>query len=244
MRVLALDSTTRGGSVALLDDARLVEERAGDSSRSHAERLPGELTRLLADHDLAFADVDLFAVASGPGSFTGLRIGIATMQGLALVRQRPLAGVSALDALAVAGAAAATPGEVIAVWMDAHRKDVFAALYNVERADSDGLQQVSEADGPSVGDPAATLLRWRAGGVCPSLIIGGGAILYAESIAQAIPAARIEAPPLLASFIGRLALARALSGEAHHPAALQPLYVRRPDAEVARDRQQGRSQRP
>src|SRR5450631_4316072 len=100
MRVLALDTTTRAGSVALVEDDRVVEEREGDSSRTHALRLPAELLRVLETRGLAIADVDLFAVASGPGSFTGLRIGIATMQGLAVVQQRRVAGISALDALA------------------------------------------------------------------------------------------------------------------------------------------------
>ncbi len=103
MRVLALDTTTRAGSVALVDDERVVDERSGDAPRPHAERLPGEIIALLAAHGVAVADVDLFAVASGPGSFTGLRIGIATIQGLAFVRQRPVVAVSALEALAQLG---------------------------------------------------------------------------------------------------------------------------------------------
>src|SRR6478735_6594289 len=110
MRVLALDSTTRDASVAWLDvDATdgavtLVDERLGDSARTHAERLPSELIDLLAAHEVSLADVDLFAVASGPGSFTGLRIGIATMQGLAFVSRKRVAPVSALRALAEAAA--------------------------------------------------------------------------------------------------------------------------------------------
>ena len=90
MRVIALDSTTRAGSVALVEDDCVIDERAGDASRPHAERLPGEIVDLAAAHGVALADVDLFAVASGPGSFTGLRIGIATMQGLAFVHGRRL----------------------------------------------------------------------------------------------------------------------------------------------------------
>src|SRR5215831_7968433 len=94
MRVLALDTTGRAGSVAIVEDGRIVREHEGDASRTHGERLPGELEAL----GISFASVDVFAVASGPGSFTGLRVGIATMQGLALVTRRPVAGVSALEA--------------------------------------------------------------------------------------------------------------------------------------------------
>src|SRR5437762_13950316 len=130
MRILALDTTTAAGSLVLLDDDRIVAERAGDASRTHAERLPSDVIALLADHGAALADIDLFAVAAGPGLFTGLRVGIATMQGFALVGRRPLVGVSTLDALAHAASADLAIGVRIGVWMDAHRRDVFAALYD------------------------------------------------------------------------------------------------------------------
>src|SRR5438445_13751240 len=98
MRVLALDTTSAAGSVALVDDARVIAERRGDPSRTHAERLPAEIIELLDAHGMAISAIDLFAVASGPGSFTGLRIGLATMQALAFVRRRRLVGGPALDA--------------------------------------------------------------------------------------------------------------------------------------------------
>lgn len=230
MIVLALDSTTRAGSVAVLNDTRVVDARAGDPSRSHAERLPAELTRVLAANGLDVANVGLFAVASGPGSFTGLRIGIATLQGLALARSRPLIGVSALEALAESAAERVGEGDYLGAWMDGHRRDVFTALY---RRGSTGLVEV---EGPSVGDPAATLRRWRSLATSPLLFVGGGAAMYARAIEDAQPGAVVEPAPLLAPVVARRALARFLRGDAPHPAALQPLYVRRPDAEVARDR--------
>src|SRR5262245_59581439 len=99
MRVLALDTTTRAGSIAIVDGECIVDVRSGDASRTHAERLPAEIIAILAAHARTLADVDLFAVASGPGSFTGLRIGIATIQGLALVGGHAIVAVPALDAL-------------------------------------------------------------------------------------------------------------------------------------------------
>src|SRR5258708_27483721 len=128
MKVLALDTSTRAGSVALIVDDRVVEERAGDQSRTHAERLPSEIVTLAAAHDLAVGDVDLFAVASGPGSFTGLRIGIATMQGLAIVHRRPLTGIPALEALALLGGHGLADGGIVPAWLEAHRHVDFAAL--------------------------------------------------------------------------------------------------------------------
>ena len=120
MRVIALDTTTRAGSVALVEDGRVIDERTGDASRTHAERLPAEIIALADAHHLALSDVDLYAVASGPGSFTGLRIGIATMQGLAIVHRRRIVAISALEALAHLQSADGPAGTVIAAWMDAH----------------------------------------------------------------------------------------------------------------------------
>jgi tRNA threonylcarbamoyladenosine biosynthesis protein TsaB len=234
MRVLALDSTTRAGSVALVEDDHIVEERIGDGSRTHAERLPLEVVALVDAHHLAIGDVDLYAVASGPGSFTGLRIGIATVQGLAFVHGRRVFGVSALEAIAHAVTGAVPAGTVIAVWMDAHRRDVFAAVYRVTAAAPFCAGRLEEVDGPTVDAPASILRRWTTQlAVPPAIFVGDGAELFAADVARATPGAKILAPPVLAGTIGRLAVARA--AEAMHPAAIRPLYVRRPDAEIARD---------
>src|SRR5688572_22479140 len=106
MLILALDTTTRVSSCAVARDGAVIREEAGDSSRPQAERLPGDLMSLLEHAGIALPDIDVFAVATGPGSFTGLRIGIATMQGLAFAASKPLVGVSGFDALATAAGSA------------------------------------------------------------------------------------------------------------------------------------------
>jgi len=237
MKALALDTTTRGGSVALVDDDAIVDERRGDETRSHAERLPGELIAVVDANHLALADVELFAVASGPGSFTGLRIGIATIQGLALVTGRQVVGIPALEALAHAGSRDLEPGGIVAAWMDALRHDVFAALYRVAPAPMYDARRLEVLDAASVGDPVPVLARWRdhlSG--ASAVFVGDGASAYADRITDAHSAARIIATPLLAGAIGRLAIAQARSGGAIRPEAIRPVYVRRPDAEVAKER--------
>src|SRR5580704_14403805 len=134
MRVLSLDTTTRAGSVALVENDHILAERQGDPSRTHAERLPREILSLLDEHGLRPDDVDLFAVASGPGSFTGLRVGIATIQGLAFVQGRRVAAVPALEAIAQSTTRDQPAGTVVGVWMDARRRDVFFALYRLTSA--------------------------------------------------------------------------------------------------------------
>ena len=238
MRVLALDTTTPAGSVALIEDDRVEDERRGDAARTHAERLPGEILSVLNVRGLSASDIDLFAVASGPGSFTGLRIGIATMQGLALVHRRPVVGVSALDALAWAAGASAMPGTLVAVWMDAHRREVFSALYRVTDAAPFALDRLVEVAAAAVGDPAATLARWAARGSAETRVfVGDGAVRYEDAIRGGGAAdAVIVPPPPIAGTIGRLALARARVGAAVDPAGIRPLYVRRPDAEIDREK--------
>src|SRR5688500_6502451 len=128
MLVLALDTTTRAGSCAVARDGVVLRERGGDPDRPHDTRMPGDLMTLLEEERITLPDIDVFAVATGPGSFTGLRVGIATMQGLAFAEGKPLIGVSAFDALARL-AVAPGPGAQVATWVDAWRGEVYAALY-------------------------------------------------------------------------------------------------------------------
>ncbi len=110
----------------LLRGDDVLYERSGDPSLTHGQRLPGDLMQACAAAGVQISDVELFAVAAGPGSFTGLRIGIATMQGLAMARGQKIVPVSTLEAIAVA----APEGAVrIAAWMDAQRGEVFAQLF-------------------------------------------------------------------------------------------------------------------
>ncbi|MQA31218.1 MAG: tRNA (adenosine(37)-N6)-threonylcarbamoyltransferase complex dimerization subunit type 1 TsaB [Luteitalea sp.] len=231
MRVLALDTTTRAGSVAVVDENGVLFAERGDPSRSHAERLPGDLIRGMAAAGLPWKAIDLFAVASGPGSFTGLRIGIATIQGLAFVGGKRIVPVSALLALGYGAAAGVACGEIVGAWIDAHRREVFSALYRVRDTRPYDVNRLEEIEPAAVGDPAATWLRWT-DLARPAAVAGDGAVLYSDVFGGA---ARVVEPLALAPIIGWIAMARARCGETVDPAAVQPLYVRRPDAEIARD---------
>jgi tRNA threonylcarbamoyladenosine biosynthesis protein TsaB len=235
MRVIALDTTTRSGSVALVEDDRVVDERGGDGARTHAQRLPAEIVALVEAHGISLADVDLFAVASGPGSFTGLRIGIATIQGLAFVHGKRVAGISALEALAQIAGCGRPPGTTVAAMMDAHRHEVFAAVYRVTPALPFSEERVVEVEAPTAGDAAATVERWRSVfGSGVDVCVGDGAVLYADVIRRGLPSATVLSVPLLAAGIGRMALNRRARAVA--PDGLRALYVRRPDVELERER--------
>ena len=223
MLVLGLDTTTRQGSAALTRNGAVIAIHTGDAAVAHAARLPGDLLRLLESERLSTVDIDLFAVAAGPGSFTGLRIGIATMQGFALANARPLAGVSALDAIHDAVGAR----DDVAVWMDAGRGQVFSAVY------SNG----APVEAALVDKPADILARWSREGMRPSTFAGDGALSYQTLIRAASPDAHIVEPaPMIAPSVARLGELHVQTVGASAPDAITPIYVRRSDVELARDR--------
>jgi tRNA A37 threonylcarbamoyladenosine modification protein TsaB len=348
---LALDTSTRAGSVAVVHGTTVLSVVHGDATRTHGERLPDELDRALKGAHVQPRDLELLVVASGPGAFTGLRIGLAAMQGLAMVLNVPVIAVSALDALALAALAARrppTPGRAtsdptggrpptpdqatsdpaggrpptpdqatsdptggrpptppgatsdptggrpptpdqatsdptggrpptprgatsdpaggrpptpdqatsdpassapptpprgtsdpaptpppIAAWMDAQRGEVFTAYYLPPPGDDGGVPIPAAV--PIVGTPDVLLRAMPPnGGV---LFICDGAERYRAQILQDHSGHLVMASPTaLAPFIASIGNARAARGEAGPPHALQPLYVRRPDAELERAR--------
>ena len=247
MLLLALDTTTAAGSVALWRGG-LIEERAGDSARSHAERLPGDLIAILGAHGLAPRDVERYAVAAGPGSFTGLRIGIATIQGLALVGGRLVNAVGTLELLAHDAARAndAGAGTTIVAWMEAYRGEVFAARYRIVQAAPHaqpgeagdrvrGAAILDPLDPPTVSAPEPLARAWAAEGAGRVIVTGDG-VPRTEAILRACfgDEAALREPAPLAGTLAALAAAHA--DAATRPHAVMPIYVRRPDAELARDR--------
>ena len=232
MLILSLDTTTPKASCAVARDGVVINEEPIDPSRQLALQLPGALRDILDLSAVALEEIDAFAVATGPGSFTGLRIGIATMQGLAFGIGRPLIGVSALTALR-AVASPAFLGSRIATWMDAWRGDVYAALFEDGR----------EAGEPVVAKPADLLDAMARATPAPYTnditFIGDGAETYRELIVSRLGhAARLADPtvPLLAAVIAMLATIEYKNGHRPPPHAIRPMYVRRSDAELARGR--------
>jgi tRNA threonylcarbamoyladenosine biosynthesis protein TsaB len=223
--ILSLDTTTRAGSVAVMRDGILLYERSGDPNLAYAQRLPTDLMTACEAAGVRITDVELFAVAAGPGSFTGLRIGIATVQGLAMAGNRRVVPVSALEALAEAA-----PGDRprVAAWMDAQRGEVFAQVF--ERID-----RAARPLGEAIAARPDTVLVTHAALVDQAVFAGDGAVRYMEQIRSSRPDARVEqsVPPLA----GAVAMIASRHPErAVVPHAIVPIYVRRPDVEIARDR--------
>ncbi len=250
MLILALDTSTPTGSIAIARDRDLVAEFAGDPSLTHGERLPADIDRVVREAGLSLAAIDLYAVAAGPGPLTGLRVGIATIQGLAMAHGRQVVPLSALEALVwatVMGQVVARPRELLGACLDAHRGEVFAGLYQLAEP---ALAQVEDAerrarmpvrpvvevlDPPAVAAPGDLVERWAtlAAGR-PVRLVGEGAWRYRAVLADIPRGQVVDVVPPLAAALTAMASTRVRDAVA--PSAVRPLYLRRPDAVVARAR--------
>lgn len=225
MVVLALETVTPRGSLAVWRDGACISS-VGDGITAHAARLPGAWMTALADAGSRLDEVDRLAVVSGPGSFTGVRIGMSSAQGLALTRGWSVMAVPTLDAIAECWrvAHAGQAPRVVIACLDGLRDEVFAREFQFDGA-------VMHAQGDAVVCPP-DLLRWTAFGQGVSLV-GSGALRYA-GIWRGASDDIADVPEPIAAGAARLA-ARATT-PALAPHALRPLYVRRPDVELARER--------
>ena len=234
MVVLALETVSRAGSLAVIAGSHEAA-RVGDPDRTHGERLPGELLDLLTAEGLRPRDVDLFAVVAGPGSFTGLRVGIATIQGLAMATGRRVVAIPTLEAMVAAWRPGDPTASVVVACLDGQRGDVFFAAYDPAVIDHDSPGSWPTLVEPAVGRPEQVvgLLKGRFAGTHVALL-GSGADRYRSAFA-ALDGVTLEAcREPLALGAARLAVLR--SADAVEPPRLQPVYIRRPDAVIARER--------
>src|SRR5689334_8573334 len=125
--ILAVETATLAGSIAIVRGAETLGSSNGDPAISHSNTLLADLDHLLKDTKIKLPEIDLFAVAAGPGSFTGLRIGIATIKALAATLARPTAAIPTLQAVALAGG----PSDASVALLPAGRGEVFAQLFSV-----------------------------------------------------------------------------------------------------------------
>jgi tRNA threonylcarbamoyladenosine biosynthesis protein TsaB len=216
MLVLAIDTSGKDGSIALVranakgscQTLELVPLQGGTFS---AQLVP-EIAALLRKHDLSKTDVDAFAVASGPGSFTGLRVGLAAVKALADVLQKPIATVSLLQAVAQRSS---TPGTVIAA-MDAGRGEVYAGVYQA----SDGESVCLREELLTISDFGRSTMPVVTPDSAVADVIAGLGLTV-----RLVPRPRSDA-------IAVLGLHKILTGETVSPDSLEANYIRRSDAEI------------
>jgi tRNA threonylcarbamoyladenosine biosynthesis protein TsaB len=224
MYILGIETSTKTGSVAVVSEQAVVAQYSLNIEVTHSERLMATVDRVLKDTGLAIADMDAFAVAVGPGSFTGLRIGLATVKGLVLATGKPVAAVPTLRALAAQVPFAAHP---VCPILDARKHEVYAALYRVEGA---GPVQLLPEAAVSIGELAARIAG-------KTVFIGEAASLYRAEIEDRFGERALFGPRSAslpsAGTVAELGLSMIKSGVPIDPDNLTPLYIRRPEAEVA-----------
>lgn len=224
MRILAFESSAKAASVAVLEDGKLLGEYFQNSGQTHSRTLMKMAEDLLVNCDLTAKDIDACACAAGPGSFTGIRIGVAAAKGFAWGRELPLYGVSTLSSMA--HNAGAFSG-IVCCAMDARRDQVYNALF---RAEDGSLQRLCEDRAISIEELEADLKQYD----LPILLVGDGAELCKSNLQ--LPA--ILAPEQLrhqrASGAAIEAYEDYLAGKKANGAELTPNYLRLSQAERER----------
>jgi tRNA threonylcarbamoyladenosine biosynthesis protein TsaB len=232
VKLLAVETSTLMGAAALLEDDTVVAECRLNIAVTHSERLLAAVDHLLEAARWQLADVEGLAVAIGPGSFTGLRIGVSTMKSLAYATGTPLCGVPTLDALAWSLPFAAYP---VCPMLDAKKGEVYAALYRTREGRVERLWDYRALAPEAL---AEELGREDLG---PVVFLGDGVAPAAPVLSRALGAAARFAPPAhrlpSAATVAELGRGALLRGEAADPATLVPLYLRRSEAELGRERQ-------
>jgi tRNA threonylcarbamoyladenosine biosynthesis protein TsaB len=223
MHLLAIDTATNCGGVALSRNSEVIGVVMVKLPLRYSERILYYVDFLLAQHELALKDIDCFAVATGPGSFTGLRIGLSTVKAFSQVGETPVVGVSTLEALAYRFG---WVGKPVAPVMDARRQQVFAAVYQREGLDTRLVEP----------ERVARPEEWLRGLQRPDCVfVGDGAHLYGNTIRSIFPSALVaRSDNQLLPALCRLAHLRYSQGLAIRGEALCANYVRPSDAELSK----------
>jgi tRNA threonylcarbamoyladenosine biosynthesis protein TsaB len=225
MRILGVDTSTSCGSLGIIDDNEVVAEYTLLRDETHSSRLVPAIQALLKEARLGLDEIDGIAVSLGPGSFTGLRVGLSAVKGLALSAERPVVGVPTLDALA--SHLPFTP-YVICPILDARKGEVYTALY--KNGKSGRIEQLT----PYQVLPPLRLLEKIP--LQETIFLGDGAEVYRELFEERLGEKALFAPPhlrfLRGSTVAEIGLQRFKKGEQDDISSLVPIYVRPSDAEI------------
>ncbi len=213
------------GSVALVDNGRCLAEYSLDVTTTHSQRLLKQIELIRADVGVEWPELAGLAVSLGPGSFTGLRIGLSVAKGLALAVGLPLLGVSTLDGLA--RQVVALPGTKVCALLDARKQEVYASLYEC------GENGLPVRTGEDLVLRPELLAEQLVGSI---ILVGDGAVAYREIFQAKLGEAAIFAPPTShfprAATIGLLGEELLARGELLDPVTSVPIYVRASEAEI------------
>lgn len=224
MKILALDTSTMMASCAVMDETRILGEYSLSQEMSHSERLVPMIDEILSGLDLKISDIDLYGVAIGPGSFTGLRIGVATIKAFAHMFDKQVVGVSTLEALAFN----LPHNRVVVPMIDARRNRVYTGIYSWE---DEKLNTIMKSDAVEI-DKLLEILDKNYDDI---VVNGDGSTLYREKI-KAVLGDKVKFSTLglnhcKASSIGELSLIKYNKGQVDNYYTLVPDYLRKSQAE-------------
>jgi tRNA threonylcarbamoyladenosine biosynthesis protein TsaB len=224
MKILAVDTASKSCSTAVVSEEGVLAEITQVTGETHAKHLMGMIDNAVQLSGLAPSDLDGYAVTIGPGSFTGLRIGISTVKGLSAASGKPVAGISSLDALA-ALFSFASPW--VCAMLDARRGEVYSSLYQF--GNSQLIHKTSER-ALSAAEAVAVIKA-------PCLFVGDGSVVYRDTIQEIIGNRAIFAPDfqnhINAAAVGRLGMEKFNTREIQPAENLVPFYLRKSDAQIA-----------
>jgi tRNA threonylcarbamoyladenosine biosynthesis protein TsaB len=224
MKVLGIDTSTSCGSVGLIDDGEVISDYLLNIPVTHSERLLGAIEIVLREARWSIENLDGWAISLGPGSFTGLRIGVSTIKGLAFATGKPVAGVSTLDVLA---SQIAPTSHLICPILDARKKEVYTAFYRYEEDHS--LKRLSDDHAIRPEDLVKKIK-------VQTIFLGDGVKTYREFLMNNLPSLAIFPPAILhvshGSMVARLGAKLLQKGECLDISNFTPIYVRSSEAEI------------
>ncbi len=223
MRILSVDTTTPSGSVAVLADQRLVGEMSVESPSTHSTRLLSSINTLLESLDLRIQDINGFAVTPGPGSFTGIRIGLSTVKAFAFASGKPVALVSSLKALALKAVNPRAP--LVVPMLDAKKGEIYACLFEMRKEKL--VEMIPQ--GAYSADRFLSLLPARR---TVQFVGNGIEICRAKILDRLKDRARfLSRSPFIAYEVGLLGHDILKAGKGVSSTDLEPLYFRKSQAE-------------
>lgn len=234
MKILAIDSSTNVASCAIMDDEKILGEALVNNNTTHSQKLLPLIADVLDRCEIDIKEIDVFAVSVGPGSFTGLRIGVSTINGLAQATDKPVIGVSSLEALAHN---VSTSEKLIAPLLDARRDRSFTAIYKSGR----DMETLLDPDVLEMSEVLDILDKKQE----DILFIGNGMDIYKESIVKVLGDRAYFTPDNLniarASSVAVLAMKKAKKGETQTYLELVPEYLRETQAQREYDEKRRKS---
>lgn len=229
--MLAVDSATRVAGVALVAEDRVIREAFVNFRRNHSEILMPLIAAVLQESQCQWGQIAALAVTAGPGSFTGLRIGMATVKGLASATGLPIAAIPTPDVVAhnLAGSKA-----IAAVLLDARRQEVYFSCYDVQERYPKSLLPITACSPEQAGEKIMALLDKT--GRKQVIMLGDGVAPYADYFTARLGERLLTVSPHMrlprAAALGSLAWQAFSMGKVEHAGTVAPLYIRLSEAEM------------